>query len=106
MPEFITNLMKNLTPAQLQILATIGPAFGFLGGYIAAWTGIDQASATGILMAVIVLALTGYNLWMSRKSAQVSGVAKLPEVQAIELKKEEPAAAALEAVTPNNVVSK
>lgn len=106
MGDFNSSLMKNLTPAQLQILATIGPGLGFVAGYFGAWWGIDQASATGILMAVVILGLTGYNMWMSRKSAQVSGVAKLPEVDGIELNKGVPGAAALEAVTPNNVVSK
>lgn len=106
MTEFISNLMKNLTPAQLQILAAIGPLLGGVAGYLAAWWGIDQASASGLVMAALVIGLTGYNAWMARKSAQVTGVAKLPEVDGIELNKGVPGAAHLEAVTPNNVVSK
>lgn len=105
MGDFIKNLMKNLTPAQLQILATIGPGVGFLAGYIGAWWGIDQASATGILMAAIVLGLTGYNLWIARTSAQVTGVANMPEVRNIVLDKSEEGAKSLQATTPNNVTT-
>lgn len=98
------NPLSNLTPIQLQILATLGPVIGFLAGYIAAWTGIDQASATGMVMALIIAALTAYNGWVSRKTAQVTSVANLPEVKNVILDASKPGATKLEDVTPDNVV--
>lgn len=100
------NPMNNLTPIQLQLLATLGPVIGMIAGYIGAWNGIDQASATGVLMALIVASLTCYNAWVSRKSAQVTAVANLPEVKEVSLDKTKAGAASLEEATPNNVVAK
>lgn len=99
------NPMNNLTPIQLQVLATMGPIIGAVAGYIAAWNGIDQASVTGMIMAALITGLTIYNAWVSRKTAQVTSVANLPEVKSVVLDKTEPATKALEEVTPNNVVA-
>lgn len=101
-----SNPLNNLTPIQLQLLATFGPIIGMFAGYFAAWRGIDQASATGIIMAVIVGALTIYNAWVARPTAQVTSVAQLPEVKEISLNKEVAGVSQLESVTPDNVVMK
>lgn len=97
------NPLNNLTPFQTQLLATFGPILGMIAGYFAAWWGIDQASALGIIMAAIVGLLTCYNAWITRTSAQVTGVANMPEVKNIVLDKTEKGAEPLKDVTPNNV---
>ena len=94
---------NNLTPTQIQLLATFGPLIGWLAGYIGAWNGIDQGTMLGILTAIIVGGLSIYNMWISRKSAQVSAVANMPEVSNVVLDKDVPNAKAIEEATPNNV---
>lgn len=96
---------NNLTPTQIQLLATFGPLFGLFAGYFAAWRGIDQGTALGILMAVITGGLSIYNLYATRKSAVVGTVANMPEVKAVVLDRGKDNSHALEQVTPNNVVS-
>lgn len=97
--------MNNLTPWQTQLMATLGPIIGLVAGYFAAWWGVDQATALGILTGAIAFVFSAYNLWITRKSAQVTSVANLPEVKTIELDRTKPETKDLAAATPNNVIS-
>lgn len=97
----------NINSTQIQ--TTIGPILGLVAGYFAAWWGIDQAQALGILTALCALGYTVYNAFITRKSALVTQVAGMDEVKkdgGIILDKTVAGSAALEAATPNNVISK
>src|SRR5262245_14349313 len=95
---------------QTQIITTLGPIFGLVAGYLAAWWGIDQAEAAGILTALIGIFCAVYNAIVTRKSAMITTVANMPEIkkdgEGIVLDKTVPGSAALVASTPDNVVAK
>lgn len=84
-----------------QLQTTLGPIIGLIAGYFAAWSGIDQAQAVGILTAVIGLVYAGYTAFITRKSAMVSNVAAMPEVKSVTLTPSAPVS--LVEATPNNV---
>lgn len=86
-----------------QITTTLGPILGLIAGYFAAWWGIDQATALGVLTALIGLLYSVYTAFITRKSAMVSSVANMPEVAKIEINKSVPGASALTNATPDNV---
>lgn len=90
---------------QTQIVTTLGPILGLIAGYFAAWWGVDQATALGVLTALIGLVAAAYNAVITRKSAQITSVANMPEVNKIELSKT-PNTAAINNATPDNVVVK
>lgn len=98
--------MNNLTPAQTQFLATIGPLVGVIAGYFAAWKGIDAGALTGIILAAIGLVFAVMNFLATRRNTVVSQVANMPEVKEIVLNKNDPATPAMDAATPNNVITK
>lgn len=89
-----------------QLQTTLGPLVGLVAGYFAAWWGIDQAQALGILTALGGVVYAIYNAVITRKSAMVSNVAAMPEVASVTLDKTAPGTAALNEVTPSNVVTK
>lgn len=88
-----------------QVVATAGPILGMLAGYFAAWWGVDQATALGVLTAGLTLVVSAYSAWATRKTAQVTEVANMPEVKAVVLNKAEVKSSNLEANTPDNVVA-
>lgn len=94
----------NMNWTQIQV--TLGPVFGLIAGYWASWLGIDQAQALGIVTALAGLLYAVYTAIITRKSAMVSNVAAMPEVNNVTLNKTDPGSAALEAATPANVVAK
>lgn len=89
-----------------QLQTTFGPILGLIAGYFAAWWGVDQATALGVVTALAGLFYAVYTAIITRKSAMVSKVAAMPEVSQVTLDKSAPGTAALNEVTPNNVVSK
>lgn len=86
-----------------QLTTSLGPILGLIAGYLAAWWGVDQATALGVLTALIGFVLAIYNAVITRKSAMVTQVANMPEVNKIELV---PSAKDLSQATPSNVVLK
>lgn len=86
-----------------QITTTLGPILGLIAGYFAAWWGIDQATALGVLTALVGLLYSVYTAIITRKSAMVSTVANMPEVSGISIDKSVPGASAIVSATPNNV---
>lgn len=88
-----------------QVVATAGPILGLMAGYFAAWWGVDNATALGVLTALLTFVVSGYNAWATRKTAQVTEVANMPEVKNIVLNKTEVKNSNLEANTPDNVVA-
>lgn len=85
-----------------QLQTTFGPILGLVAGYFAAWWGIDQATALGVLTAVGGLAYSVYTAFITRKSGLVTQVAQMPEVKSVQLNSTQ-AAADLSAATPSNV---
>lgn len=59
-----------------QLQTTLGPILGLVAGYFAAWWGIDQADALGILTALIGVGYAVYNAVITRKSGLISQVAQ------------------------------
>ena len=100
------NPLSNLTPRQTQFVATIGPILGLVAGYFAAWWGVDQATALGVLTAGVGFVFACYNFWITRASAQITGVASMTEVNSIELDKGAELTESLMKSTPENVVAK
>lgn len=89
-----------------QLQTTLGPILGLIAGYFAAWWGIDQAQALGILTALCGVGYAVYNAFITRKSAMVSTVANMPEVNQVSLEKNVSANSSLMISTPDNVVIK
>lgn len=89
-----------------QLQTTLGPILGLVAGYFAAWWGIDQAQALGIVTAVAGVGYAVYTAVITRKSAMVSNVAAMPEVSSVTLDKAAPGTSALNEATPSNVVAK
>lgn len=89
-----------------QLQTSLGPVFGLVAGYFAAWWGIDQATALGILTAGGGLAYAIYNAVITRKSAMVSSVAAMPEVTSVTLDASKDGTTALSQATPSNVIAK
>lgn len=89
-----------------QLQTTLGPIIGLIAGYFAAWWGIDVGTVTGILTAFAGLVYAIYTAIITRKSAMVSTVANMPEVDNIQLNKHDAGSASLDAATPSNVVTK
>lgn len=86
-----------------QLQTTFGPILGLVAGYFAAWWGVDQASALGIVTALAGLAVAGYNAFITRKSGLVTSVANMPEVSSVHLDPAASGTAAISAATPSNV---
>jgi len=86
-----------------QLTTSLGPILGLIAGYLAAWWGVDQATALGVVTALIGFVLAIYNAVITRKSAMVTSVANMPEVNKIELVH---GATDLAKQTPSNVVTK
>lgn len=107
--------MVNSTQLQTTSAAIIAGIAGFLAGRgIFGW---DQATWITVITSLAGVVVLIYNAWVTRgsaivnqamsadKPAMVSAVANLPEVKSIEVDKNDPAAKALVAATPENVVS-
>ncbi len=86
-----------------QLQTTFGPILGLAAGYFAAWWGVDQATALGVLTAAGGLAYSIYTAVITRKSAMVTAVAGMPEVSTVHLNPNVAGTADLNAATPNNV---
>ncbi len=83
--------------------ATFGPLVGFFAGILAGKGvfGLDATAWTTVIGSIAGVIATLWGVISSRKSAQVSAVAAMPEVQSIKL---EPSATAdLVQATPANV---
>lgn len=89
-----------------QLQTTFGPILGLIAGYFAAWWGVDQATALGVVTALAGLVYAVYTAIITRKSAMVSTVAAMPEVDHVTLDKTVPGATEMAAATPSNVVAK
>lgn len=89
-----------MNPTQIQ--ATFGPVLGLVAGYFAAWWGVDQATALGLVTAAVGFGYAIYTAVITRKSAIVTTVAQMPEVKSVQLNSTQ-AAADLSAATPSNV---
>lgn len=86
-----------------QIQTTAAPIIAFLAGLLAGRGvfGLDAATWATMIGAVIAFGATIWGAITTRKNAQISAVAAMPEVQSIKLEPSAPAAV-LEA-TPSNV---
>lgn len=92
-------------PLQTNNTATV--IIGYIAGIAAAklpW--FDFATWNYIIFSVGGVGLTVYTALINRKTAVVSAVANLPEVNKIELDKSVPGATELAQVTPKEVVAK
>lgn len=103
--------MPNITPAPisnpLQTNNTATVLIGYLAGIAAAklpW--FDFATWNYIIFSIGGVGITVYTAFVNRKTAVISTVANMPEVNSVEVNKNSPGAASLEASTPNNVVIK
>lgn len=89
-----------------QLVTTLAPLISFLAG-LAAGRGLfgwDVAQWTTVLGGIVGLGATVWAAITTRKSAQVSSVAAMPEVKEIKLEST-PAGNALSASTPANVTT-
>lgn len=85
-----------------QIQNTVTPIVGFIAGILAAkFAWFDAATWAAILMGVVGLGATVWGAISTRKTAQISSVAAMPEVQSIKLEPSAPNSV-LQA-TPGNV---
>lgn len=82
---------------------TFAPIVAFLAGLLAGKGvfGLDAATWTTIIGAVIAFGATIWGVVATRKTAQISSVAAMPEVQSIKLEPSAPSS--ITAATPNNV---
>lgn len=95
-----------MNPTQLQ--TTLAPIAAAIAGFLAGRGafGWDQATWITVITGIGTVAATIWGAVAARKSAMVSTVANMPEVDHVTLDKTVPTTKSLEAVTPENVVAK
>ncbi len=88
-----------------QATTTFGPIIAFFAGLLAGKGvfGFDAATWTMIIGGAVGFAATVWGAIAGRKTALVTTVANMPEVNNIHLDPTAPGAAALNAATPSNV---
>lgn len=91
-----------------QLQATLAPIAAGVAGFLAGRGafGFDQATWLTILTALGTAAATVWGAIATRKNAMVSTVAAMPEVKEVTLDKTVSTSKALDAATPDNVVTK
>lgn len=83
--------------------STFGPLIAFFAGLLAGKGvfGLDAGTWTTVIGAVIAAGASVWGAIASRKSAQISSVAAMPEVQSVKLEPSAPSS--ITAATPSNV---
>lgn len=101
-----TNAATNF-PNPLQNNNAALAVIGYVAGVVAVKFPIfDFATWNYIFMSLGGVVFVGLGYAVNRKSAVISTVANLPEVNNVDLNKSVPGATALAAVSPDNVVAK
>lgn len=85
------------------VTSTFGPLIGFLAGLLAGKGvfGLDATTWATVIGAILAAGASVWGAIATRKTAQISSVAAMPEVQSIKLEPSAPSSIAL--ATPSNV---
>lgn len=83
--------------------STFGPLVAFFAGLLAGKGvfGLDAQTWTTVIGAIIAAGASVWGAIATRKNAQISAVASMPEVQSVKLEPSAPSSIAL--ATPDNV---
>jgi hypothetical protein len=83
--------------------STFGPLIAFFAGLLAGKGvfGLDAATWTTVIGSVVAAGLSVWGAISTRKTAQISAVAAMPEVQSVKLEPSAPSS--ITTATPSNV---